>query len=377
MSERKEQKKIAVADLVVGYEGKSVLANINFCVHPGEILTLIGPNGSGKSTLLKSITRQLQTIAGNVWVDGEAVEKITDTALAKKMSMVMTERIAPELMTCREVVETGRYPYTGRFGIFGEEDKKKVQDAMCRLHALDVADKLFTKVSDGQRQRVMLARALCQEPDILILDEPTSYLDMHYKLEILQSVRDIARKENLAVVMSLHELDLAQKVSDVVACVDGDSICAMGKPEEIFCGDTIASLYDVKPENFDVVSGNMFLQRAEGTPQVFVIGGGGSGVAMYYALQREQIAFSAGILQENDVEYAAARALATDVVATPAFFPITMAQITEARKRIDTCTWCMTTLTEFGPGNQANQELISYAKEQGKFWERKEMPWQK
>ncbi len=245
------------------------------------------------------------------------------------------------------------------------------------MHALDVADKLFTKVSDGQRQRVMLARALCQEPDILILDEPTSYLDMHYKLEILQSVRDMARKENLAVVMSLHELDLAQKVSDVVACVDGDSICAMGKPEEIFCGDTIATLYDVKPENFDVVSGNMFLQGAEGTPQVFVIGGGGSGVATYYALQREQIAFSAGILQENDVEYAAARALATDVVATPAFFPITMAQITEARKRIDACTWCMTTLTEFGPENQANQELISYAKEQGKFWERKEMPWQK
>ena len=134
MSEWKEQKKIAVADLVVGYEGKSVLANINFCVHPGEILTLIGPNGSGKSTLLKSITRQLQTIAGNVWVDGEAVERITDTALAKKMSMVMTERIAPELMTCREVVETGRYPYTGRFGILGEEDKKKVQDALCRLH---------------------------------------------------------------------------------------------------------------------------------------------------------------------------------------------------------------------------------------------------
>lgn len=158
MSERKEQKKIAVADLIVGYEGKSVLANINFCVHPGEILTLIGPNGSGKSTLLKSITRQLQTIAGNVWVDGEEVEKITDTALAKKMSMVMTERIAPELMTCREVVETGRYPYTGRFGILGDEDKQKVEEALRRLHALDVADKLFTKISDGQRQRVMPAR---------------------------------------------------------------------------------------------------------------------------------------------------------------------------------------------------------------------------
>ena len=215
MSEQKEQKKIAVADLVVGYEGKSVLENINFCVHPGEILTLIGPNGSGKSTLLKSITRQLQTIAGNVWIDGDAVEKITDTALAKKMSMVMTERIAPELMTCREVVETGRYPYTGRFGILGEEDRKKVQDALCRLHALDVADKLFTKVSDGQRQRVMLARALCQEPDILILDEPTRGIDVGAKYEIYTIIQELAASGK-AVLFISSELPEVIGMSDRV-----------------------------------------------------------------------------------------------------------------------------------------------------------------
>lgn len=202
---------IRASDLVVGYEGKSVLKDVNFWVRPGQILTLIGPNGSGKSTLLKSITRQLKTIAGQVYLAEGTMDAYTDAALAKQMAMVTTERISPELMTCRDVVATGRYPYTGRFGVLGKEDEEKVQKALGSLHALEVADRLFAKVSDGQRQRVMLARAICQEPKILILDEPTSYLDMHYKLEILQSIRNMVKEENLAVVMSLHELGSGTK----------------------------------------------------------------------------------------------------------------------------------------------------------------------
>lgn len=278
---------IRASDLVVGYEGKSVLKDVNFWVRPGQILTLIGPNGSGKSTLLKSITRQLKTIAGQVYLAEGTMDAYTDAALAKQMAMVTTERISPELMTCRDVVATGRYPYTGRFGVLGKEDEEKVQKALESLHALEVADRLFAKVSDGQRQRVMIARAICQEPKILILDEPTSYLDMHYKLEILQSIRNMVKEENLAVVMSLHELDLAQKVSDLVACVDGETIAKIGRPEEIFCGDTIACLYGVNSQAYDVVSGSMFLQKAKGEPKVFVIGGGGSGIAAYYTLQRK------------------------------------------------------------------------------------------
>ena len=120
---------IRASDLVVGYEGKSVLKDVNFWVRPGQILTLIGPNGSGKSTLLKSITRQLKTIAGQVYLAEGTMDAYTDAALAKQMAMVTTERISPELMTCRDVVATGRYPYTGRFGVLGKEDEEKVQEA--------------------------------------------------------------------------------------------------------------------------------------------------------------------------------------------------------------------------------------------------------
>lgn len=368
---------IRASDLVVGYEGKSVLKDVNFWVRPGQILTLIGPNGSGKSTLLKSITRQLKTIAGQVYLAEGTMDAYTDAALAKQMAMVTTERISPELMTCRDVVATGRYPYTGRFGVLGKEDEEKVQKALESLHALEVADRLFAKVSDGQRQRVMLARAICQEPKILILDEPTSYLDMHYKLEILQSIRNMVKEENLAVVMSLHELDLAQKVSDLVACVDGETIAKIGRPEEIFCGDTIACLYGVGSQAYDVVSGSMFLQKAKGEPKVFVIGGGGSGIAAYYTLQRDQIPFAAGILSEGDVEYKAAKALASALVTTPAFYPIEIRQMAQARKWIDDCDYCICTLDAFGPLNQANKELLSYAKEQGKWIREGEKPWQK
>ena len=368
---------IRASDLVVGYEGKSVLKDVNFWVRPGQILTLIGPNGSGKSTLLKSITRQLKTIAGPVYLAEGTMDAYTDAALAKQMAMVTTERISPELMTCRDVVATGRYPYTGRFGVLGKEDEEKVQKALESLHALEVADRLCAKVSDGQRQRVMLARAICQEPKILILDEPTSYLDMHYKLEILQSIRNMVKEENLAVVMSLHELDLAQKVSDLVACVDGETIAKIGRPEEIFCGDTIACLYGVNSQAYDVVSGSMFLQKAKGEPKVFVIGGGGSGIAAYYTLQRDQIPFAAGILSEGDVEYKAAKALASALVTTPAFYPIEIRQMAQARKWIDDCDYCICTLDAFGPLNQANKELLSYAKEQDKWIREGEKPWQK
>ena len=368
---------IRASDLVVGYEGKSVLKDVNFWVRPGQILTLIGPNGSGKSTLLKSITRQLKTIAGQVYLAEGTMDAYTDAALAKQMAMVTTERISPELMTCRDVVATGRYPYTGRFGVLGKEDEEKVQKALESLHALEVADRLFAKVSDGQRQRVMLARAICQEPKILILDEPTSYLDMHDKLEILQSIRNMVKEENLAVVMSLHELDLAQKVSDLVACVDGETLAKIGRPEEIFCGDTIACLYGVNSQAYDVVSGSMFLQKAKGEPKVFVIGGGGSGIAAYYTLQRDQIPFAAGILSEGDVEYKAAKALASALVTTPAFYPIEIRQMAQARKWIDDCDYCICTLDAFGPLNQANKELLSYAKEQGKWIREGEKPWQK
>ena len=165
------------SDLSVGYNGKTLIHDIEINIRAGEILTLIGPNGSGKSTILKSITKHLAVIRGDSYIADASVNSMTYKELSQKLAVVLTERIKGELLTCYDVVATGRYPYTNTLGILGPEDREKVYEAMRRVHADELAENDFSAISDGQRQRVLLARAICQEPEIIVLDEPTSFLD--------------------------------------------------------------------------------------------------------------------------------------------------------------------------------------------------------
>lgn len=237
--------------LSVGYDGKPLIRDVCLKVQRGKIVTLIGPNGSGKSTILKTIVGQLSKVSGTVLLEGAPMERCGQKEIAKRMAILMTERIHPELMTCYDVVSTGRYPYTGALGLLGKEDKRIVEESLELVHGRDMADRPFDAISDGQRQRILLARALCQTPEIIVLDEPTSYLDIRYKLELLSILKTMVREKNLAVLMSLHELDLAQRVSDTVVCVSGDRIDRMGPPEEIFSNDYIARLYHMEPGKYD------------------------------------------------------------------------------------------------------------------------------
>ena len=248
--------------------------------------TLIGPNGAGKTTILKSIIRQLSPIAGMVYLDGRQTAQMTGKELSRCLSVVLTERVRPELMTCRDVVATGRYPYTGRFGVLGEQDHRAVEEAMELVQIRELSDRDFAKISDGQRQRVMLARAVCQEPDILVLDEPTSFLDIKYKLEFLSVLQQLKRSGKLTVIMSLHELDLAERISDRIACIRKDRIDRFGTPEEIFVPGYIPQLYDMTSGSYDERTGNIELEPAKGRPQIFVLAGNGTGTCIYRRLQR-------------------------------------------------------------------------------------------
>lgn len=212
---------IKMKDLAVGYQGNALISGINLKIKKGEIVTLIGPNGAGKSTILKSITRQLKLIGGEVYIDSEEIRKLSYKEMAVKAAVMLTERMKPELMTCHDIVATGRYPYTGRLGILSREDERKVDEALEAVHTQELGIRNFQEISDGQRQRVLLARAICQEPEVMILDEPTSYLDIRHKLELLAILRKMAKENGITVIMSLHEIDLAQKISDQVICVKG------------------------------------------------------------------------------------------------------------------------------------------------------------
>ena len=147
------------------------------------------------------------------------------------MAVVFTEKMKTELMTCEDVVSTGRYPYTGHFGILSKEDHDAVREAMELVHVTEIRHQDFTKISDGQRQRVMLARAICQEPEIIILDEPTSFLDVKYKLEFISVLQELQIKKGLTVIMSLHELELAKIVSDKILCIKEGYVERCGTPK--------------------------------------------------------------------------------------------------------------------------------------------------
>ncbi len=365
IEERKESACLITEHLDVGYQNQALIRNIALTLKQGKILTLIGPNGVGKSTILKSITRQLALVSGCVYLEGKAMQEYGGQEFARKVAVVMTGRLQSEWMSCYEVVATGRYPYTGRMGILGKEDKEKVEQALALVQAQDLAKQDFTRISDGQRQRIMLARAICQEPEIIVLDEPTSYLDIRHKLELMTLLKDMVVHKQVAVMMSLHELDLAQRISDYVMCVRDNHIDRYGTPEEVFTQDYMEKLYGMTRGSYNARFGCLELEAVRGTPKVFVIGGNGSAAGTYRRLQRKGIPFATGVIPENDLDYPVAKALAAEVITEKAFEPISAEAYGKARKSMEQCEKVICCTDTFGTMNRANEQLLLLAKEKG------------
>lgn len=222
---------LKIDNLSIGYNTAPICTDIQFSVHSGDICCIIGPNGSGKSTLLSALCRQLSPISGEILLDGNPIDTISNKDFAKKVSILTTQRPRTDLTTCREIVESGRYPYTGMFGRLSGDDRIAVDRAMREAAVSELADQFFSEISDGQKQRVMLAKAFAQETDLLILDEPTSFLDVRYRLEFLESLSEKVQRDGISVVMSVHEIDIAGKIADTVVCLGGGRMQACGGAE--------------------------------------------------------------------------------------------------------------------------------------------------
>lgn len=356
------EKLVTTEKLSVGYDGRPIIEDIAVSLEKGEIVTLIGPNGAGKSTILKTISAQMKALVGEIKIEEINQEKLSRKEMAKKVAILHTKRVAPELMSCYEVVALGRYPYTNSLGMLTREDHEEIKKAMELVEVFELSDRLFTKLSDGQKQRILLARAICQKTDILILDEPTSYLDIKYKLTLFRILQQLTRKEKMGVLMSLHELDLAGRVSDKIICVAKNSIVAYGTPKEVLTAELIHEIYQIQDGSFRAESGVLELAPCVGKSRVFVIAGNGTGAFVYRGLQRKGIPFSTGILQENDVDYGVAKALGNKVISVNAFEPFTDEVYEEAKKELLSCEKVICTLHEFGTLNQKNKELLELAK---------------
>ena len=266
-------------------------------------------------------------------------------------------------MTCEDIVATGRYPYTGTLGILSAEDKAKVKKSMETVHAWDLKDRDFTAISDGQRQRILLARAICQEPEVMILDEPTSYLDIRHKLELLAILRKMAKENGITVIMSLHEIDLAQKISDQVICVKGDRIAEFGDPEEIFTEATIRDLYEIDNGYYDPIFGSVELPKPEGEPEVLVLSSGKTGIPVYRKLQKAGIPFAAGILYPGESDYQLARLLASGIISEEPYEPISDETYQRTLEVMERCGKVINAGVKVGSMNQKMGELLRIAEE--------------
>ncbi len=235
---------IRFENVTLGYQGTALMSEISFAVEEGRIMALVGPNGAGKSTILKTASGLLAPMAGHVFVREKELSSIGRSDLAKTMSVMLTEKVNTEYESCYDVIRVGRFQYTDMFGRLKDADKKAIDDAMERIGVTAFKDRTFSKLSDGQRQRGLLARAIVSEPKILILDEPTSVLDMGYKTEFFDVLRNFVKEKNASVLISMHEIELVKKVADDCLCITRDNrLDRIGSPAEILTPEYMEELF--------------------------------------------------------------------------------------------------------------------------------------
>nr|WP_297708452.1 ABC transporter ATP-binding protein [uncultured Butyrivibrio sp.] len=243
-----------------GYGSKIVINNASIDIRKNEIISLIGPNGGGKSTLLKSISGQLHLLGGDVYIGEDSIKTISLKELARKMSIVTTERVNPEQMSAFDIVLSGRLPFTDGFGSFDKADKEAAKRAINLMKIQEIADRQFEALSDGQKQRTLIARAICQNPEFLIMDEPTSYLDIRYRLELMQVLKELA-ENGVTIIMSLHELELALQISDRVLMIKNDGNVEIANPDEVIESGVVQELYGLTDDMYKRVLEQLRLCR--------------------------------------------------------------------------------------------------------------------
>jgi len=241
-------------DLAVGYRTRrarrAVLERLNVAIQRGELVCLLGPNGIGKSTLLRTVARMQPALWGTVEVAGVDVRSMTHGELARRVAVVLTERVLVDALPARRLVQLGRYPHSGWFGRLHARDLEAVEWAIDAVNAGHLADSDFSRLSDGERQRVMIARALAQEPSLLVLDEPTAFLDVRSRVEVMELLRQLTRDRPLAVLVSTHDLELALGTADVVWLLMPGGELVAGAPEDVVVRSAIAQAFEGRQIRF-------------------------------------------------------------------------------------------------------------------------------
>jgi iron complex transport system ATP-binding protein len=240
-----EKISIKIDNLVVGYDAAPVLSGVTVEIKGGEFMGIVGPNGSGKTTLLRSVSRILKPSGGTALINGRDVFAVPARELARQVGVVPQDTTPAFDFTAMEIVLMGRSPHLGRFQSEGPKDLAIAEQAMKQTGTLDFANRQFAALSGGERQRVVIARALAQEPRAILLDEPTSHLDINYQFEILSLVRRLSKEEGITVLAVLHDLNLAAQYCDRLVMLAEGKIQALGDPTDVLTAENVKRVYGV------------------------------------------------------------------------------------------------------------------------------------
>lgn len=251
---------LVVQELVIGYRRVPLLPPITATALPGRVTVLLGPNGSGKSTLLRTIAGLQPKLAGSAMLDGVELAAMSPRARARSLSVVLTDRFDPGLLRGGEVVSLGRRPYTGAAGVLGAEDRRAIGRAVSALHAESLVDLPLAEMSDGQRQRILIARALAQDPAVLVLDEPSAFLDAPGRIELLAVLRRIAEDRAIPVLVSTHDVEAALRAGQDGWVIDGPVV--RNGTMDVLRENVIGTAFATDVVEFDSVVGIFRLRRS-------------------------------------------------------------------------------------------------------------------
>ncbi len=255
---------IQTHNLSIGYQTKKnttcVAENINLSLPKGSLVCILGKNGIGKSTLLRTLTKVQPKLSGKIILDGKKLENIPNAELAKKMSLVLTERIPESNLTVYELIALGRQPYTNWIGNLTDEDNKHIEVAIQQTNIQDSIHKKHYELSDGQLQKVMITRALAQNTEIITLDEPTAHLDIHNKIEIFNLLKKLAQKLGKTILISTHEIHLALQLADDLWLMNETGIIS-GKTEELITSGDVGKLFSSNLVTFDLKSKQFIINK--------------------------------------------------------------------------------------------------------------------
>lgn len=352
----------------LGYGNRTIVSDINFEADFGQILGIIGPNGSGKSTILKAICLLNQPTEGEIKLNSVELSQLSRTELARQIGVVPQSPPLPDNFTVLETVLMGRYAHLGLLRNESKRDIDICYQAMERTNIQYLAQRRMGQISGGEKQRVLIARALAQEPRFLLLDEPTTHLDIQHQLEVMELVRSLA-DSGLGVIAALHDFSLAGRYCDRLLLLKGGHIFREGTPQTVITPENIEQCFGVMAMVYgDLASGmlvvNASLARSRssnGTAHIHVIGGGGSAGSILQQLYSEGFHVTAGVLNHADTDMSTALALGVKAIMIPPFSHIDDASHQLNLDMAAQADCCLLTDVPFGHGNLLNLEAAAAA----------------